>query len=215
MKKTSKTWPDVWYEVDFPFLAGPWSWDRETSAHISRNFLRWICVCVCMLEHLMDVPSSRSSLWFQDARVDEQSTNTSTNSIRDMWGLEDQGDQTARWQESQSQKRLLKNTFQPLTYGSYDFQKSLTLMNPQTVLLEGRDASIFRVFDVGPPGTPKRTESWKWMVGIRSFPFGAFRPILRGRTVSFREGKQINFWWDFLLLQVATLPVSFVSVIPS
>ena len=124
MKKTSKTWPDVWYEVDFPFLAGPWSWDRETSAHISRNFLRWICVCVCMLEHLMDVPSSRSSLWFQDARVDEQSTNTSTNSIRDMWGLEDQGDQTARWQESQSQKRLLKNTFQPLTYGSYDrFQK--------------------------------------------------------------------------------------------
>ncbi len=214
MKKTSKTWPDVWYEVDFPFLAGPWSWDRETSAHISRNFLRWICVCVCMLEHLMDVPSSRSSLWFQDARVDEQSTNTSTNSIRDMWGLEDQGDQTARWQESQSQKRLLKNTFQPLTYGSYDFQKSLLMKDPQTVLLEGRDASIFRSFLMssyedlqnGPPGTPKRTESWKWMVGIPSFPFGA-RPILRGRTVSFREGKQIN--------QVATLPVSFVSVIPS
>ena len=29
--------------------------------------------------------------------------------------------------------------------------------------------------------------TWKWMVGIRSFPFGA-RPIFRGENVSFSEG---------------------------
>ncbi len=35
---------------------------------------------------------------------------------------------------------------------------------------------------------------WKWMVGIRSFSFGAFRPIFRGENVSFPGGYWLIYW---------------------
>ena len=41
--------------------------------------------------------------------------------------------------------------------------------------------------------------TWKWMVGIRSFPFG-FRPIFRGKlAVSFRESTNFQSTWYYLI----------------
>ena len=59
------------------------------------------------------------------------------------------------------------------------------------------------------------------MVGIRLFPFGAFRPIFRGETVSFREGILAMIWEFTMVLDYSqdtlacVLFFSFVFTVPS
>ena len=67
-----------------------------------------------------------------------------------------------------------------LRYGSSTFPRSY---KTQLVILP----MFFFVFFWKVPSLKLTVRTWKWMVGIWSFPFG-FRPIFRCENVSFREG---------------------------
>ena len=61
---------------------------------------------------------------------------------------------------------------------------------PDGFCLPGFAANLLHIFYAWKKKTSLKltVRTWKWMVGIRSFPFG-FRPIFRGKlAVSFREG---------------------------